>query len=241
MDEESFVKNSHCHLEHPHPSRRTFLAAALAGCAATTIAMRGRAVAADGSKLIDTHHHFYPPPYQKAWADWEDQRKIPHLGVQLAWSRDQDIEAMDKDGVTTSILSLASTPGTWFDAGAQAAHDMARLCCDFAAEMVRDKPGRYGLFAPLSMLDIDATLKEIEYAFDTLKADGVNLQTNYGDKWLGDPTYRSVFEELNRRKAVVYVRPSAGRELLRQAQRRRVPCGDRSTARYDAHHCESFA
>src|SRR5215469_10820567 len=48
---------------------------------ATTIAMRGRAVAADGSKLIDTHHHFYPPPYQKAWADWEDQRKIPHLGV----------------------------------------------------------------------------------------------------------------------------------------------------------------
>ena len=53
----------------------------------------------------------------------------------------------------------------------------------------------------------DATLKEIEYAFDRLKADGVNLQTNYGDRWLGDPTYRPVFEELNRRKAVVYVHP----------------------------------
>ena len=207
MEGESFVKNPHCHSEHHHPSRRTFLAAASAVCAATSLAMRGHAVAADASKPIDTHHHFYPPPYQKAWADWEDQRKIPHLGVQLAWSRDQDIEAMDKDGVTTSILSLASTPGTWFDAGAQAAHDMARSCCDFAAEMVRDKPGRYGLFAPLSMLDIDATLKEIEYAFDTLKADGVNLQTNYGDRWLGDPTYRPVFEELNRRKAVVYVHP----------------------------------
>ena len=73
--------------------------------------------------------------------------------------------------------------------------------------MVREKPGRYGLFAPLSMLDIDATLKEIEYALDRLKADGVNLQTNYGDKWLGDATYRPVFEELNRRKAVVYVHP----------------------------------
>ncbi len=162
---------------------------------------------ANGSKLIDTHHHFYPPAYQKAWADWEDQRKIPHLGNQLAWNRDQDIEAMDKNAVTTSILSLASTPGTWFDAGAQAAHDMARLCCDYAAEMVRDKPGRYGLFAPLSMLDTDATLKEIEYALDTLKADGINLQTNYGDKWLGDPTYQPIFEELNRRQAVVYVHP----------------------------------
>ena len=95
----------------------------------------------------------------------------------------------------------------WFDAGADKAHDMARLCCDFAAEMVRDHPGRYGLFAPLSMLDIDATLKEIEYAFDTLNADGINLQTNYGDKWLGDPAYKPVLEELNRRKAVVFVHP----------------------------------
>ena len=197
----------HNHVEHRRASRRDFLAAASALCAAASLATPRRATAADGSKLIDTHHHFYPPSYQKAWADWEDQRKIPHLGVQFAWSREQDIEAMDKNGVTTSVLSLPSTPGTWFDGGAQNAHDMARLCCDFAAEMVRDRPGRYGLFAPLSMLDTDATLKEVEYAFETLKADGVNLQTNYGDKWLGDPAYQPIFEELNRRKAVVYVHP----------------------------------
>ena len=98
---------------------------------------------------------------------------------------------------------------------------MARLCCDFAAEMVRDHPGRYGLFAPLSMLDIDATLKEIEYAFDTLKADGVNLQTNYGDKWLGDPAYKPVLEELNRRKAVVYVHPLVA-SCCGRSQRRRI-------------------
>ena len=81
------------------------------------------------------------------------------------------------------------------------------MCHDFAGEMRRDHPGRFGIFAPLSMLNIDATLKEIEYAFDTIKADGINLQTNYGDKWLGDATYKPVLEELNRRKAVVYVHP----------------------------------
>ena len=209
MDAKPFATHPHCHPERHHSSRRKFLAAGSAICAAMAFTKRSHALTADGSKLIDTHHHFYPPTYQKAWADWEDQRKLPHLGIQLAWNREQDIEAMDKNGITTSILSLASTPGTWFDAGPQAAHDMARLCCDFAAEMVREKPGRYGLFAPLSMLDIDATLKEIEYALDTLKADGINLQTSYGDKWLGDPIYRPVFEELNRRKAVVYVHPLA--------------------------------
>src|SRR5215472_10261574 len=128
MDAKPIAKNAHGHVGHNHvehnhvelnhvehrrASRRDFLAAASALCAAASLATPRRATAADGSKLIDTHHHFYPPSYQKAWADWEDQRKIPHLGVQFAWTREQDIEAMDKNGVTTSVLSLPSTPGTW--------------------------------------------------------------------------------------------------------------------------------
>src|SRR5215469_16997696 len=115
MDEESFVKNPHCHLEHPHPSRRTFLAAALAGCAATTIAMRGRAVAADGSKLIDTHHHFYPPPYQKVGPTGRISAKSPTL----AFSSPGPAIRISRRWTTT-----ASRQAYWFDAAAQAAHDM---------------------------------------------------------------------------------------------------------------------
>jgi predicted TIM-barrel fold metal-dependent hydrolase len=188
-------------------SRRHFLAGAAAVGASALLAGAEATAQPSPAKLIDTHHHFYPPTYQKAQIAWEDQHHVPHLGVQGDWNRDNDLEAMDKNGITTALLSLASTPGVWFDTNPGAAHDMARLCCDFGAEMVRDRPGRYGLFAPLSMLDIDATLKEIEYAFDTLKADGINLQTNYGDKWLGHPDYKPVLEELNRRKAVVFVHP----------------------------------
>jgi len=114
---------------------------------------------------------------------------------------------MDKNGIRTAILSIPSTGGVWFDGGPEAAARMVRICNDYGAQMVRDYPGRFGLFAPLSMLDVDTTLKEIEYALDTLKADGIGLQSSYGDKWLGHPFYKPILEELNRRKAVIYVHP----------------------------------
>ena len=53
----------------------------------------------------------------------------------------------------------------------------------------------------------DNSLKEIEYAFDTLKADGVGLLTSYGPHWLGEPVFQPVMDELNRRNAVVYTHP----------------------------------
>jgi 6-methylsalicylate decarboxylase len=187
-------------------SRRQFVAGAIATMGAAASLSARPSLAAERA-LIDTHHHFYPPEYQKLWLDYEDQRKLPHFPGQVAWSKTKAIEDMDKAGIRTSMLSIASTPGVWFDLGPDKANELARACNDFAAEMMRDNPGRFGLFATLSMLDIDKTLKEIGYAFDTLKADGVGLQTNYGDKWLGNAAYKPVFDELNRRKAVVYVHP----------------------------------
>ena len=192
-------------------SRRKFLQAlgaiGAAGAASSILPGCASMGQTSGQGLIDTHHHFYPPAYQKAQIDWEDARKIPHFPAQTAWTPAKTLEQMDKGGVKTSILSLASIPGVWFDTGPAAATRWARLCNEYGATMVRDHPGRFGLFAALPMLDIADTLKEIEYAMDTLKADGIGLQTNWGDKWPGDATYRPVFEELNRRKAVVYFHP----------------------------------
>jgi len=187
-------------------SRRRFLTGL--GAAGAAALFPAQATHGQGpSKLIDTHHHFYPPDYLKRQMEWEGARKMPPYPGVADWTPARAIEQMDKHGVTTAVLSLASTPGLWFDDGAQAANKTALMCQDYAADMRQKYPGRFGIFAPLSMLDIDATLKEVEHAFDTIKADGINLQTNYGDKWLGNPVYKPVLEELNRRKAVIYVHP----------------------------------
>jgi predicted TIM-barrel fold metal-dependent hydrolase len=188
------------------PSRRSFVTGIGAlGVASALPAIKTQAQTKP--ELIDTHIHFYPPEYQKLWLGYEDARKQPHFPGQVAWSRDRMVEDMDKNGIRAGVLSIASTPGVWFDLGPQQAGRIARTCNDYGAEMMRDHPGRFGLFATLSMLDADATLKEIEYASDTLKADGIGLQSSYGDRWLGDPAYAPVLAELNRRKAVVYVHP----------------------------------
>ena len=186
-------------------SRRDFLTGV--GALGAAAVLPSASATAQKRNVIDTHHHFYPPEYQKSWMDWEDARKLPHFPTQVSWSVSGAVEQMDKDGVATGVLSLPSTPGLWFDKGPEEANRMARLCNEFGANMVRDHKGRFGLFATLPMVDVDASLKEIAYAFDTLHADGVGLQTNYGDKWPGDPIYNPVWEELNRRKAVVYFHP----------------------------------
>src|SRR5208282_5642537 len=82
-------------------SRRQFLTGAAALGAAALLPGNNASAQSAPAKLIDTHHHFYPPAYQKAWADWEDQRKLPHFGVQMTWTREDDVAGMDKNGITT--------------------------------------------------------------------------------------------------------------------------------------------
>jgi 6-methylsalicylate decarboxylase len=156
---------------------------------------------------IDTHHHIYPAHY--VTSQEQRLRATTHalfLKVQ-AWTPAQSIETMDRNGIATAIVSISS-PGVWFGDDA-AARALARVCNEYAANMVRDFKGRFGSFAILPLPDVDGSLREIEYAFDVLKADGVALMSNCNDKWPGDPTFAPVFDELNRRKAVAYFHPTA--------------------------------
>lgn len=153
---------------------------------------------------IDVHHHFYPPEFLKAVSDFQGGRQPPAV---RDWTPAKSLEQMDQNNVATSMLSLWSIPGVWMGSDVQGMRKWARLVNDYAAQMQRDHPGRFGLFAALPLPDVEGSLAEIEYAFDVLKADGVGLMTNFGDTWPGDPRYAPVFEELNRRKAVVYFHP----------------------------------
>ena len=174
-------------------------AAAIIGRASHAVA---DAVAVDNSRLIDVHHHFAPPSYVA-----ENRGKVSPAA--LDWTPQKALDAMDAQGVATAVLSLA-LPGVWFG-DPEAARRTSRSCNDYAADLARSHPGRFGLFPVVPLPDTEGSLREIEYAFEVLKADGIGILTSYSDdsgsKWLGNPTFVPVFEELNKRKAVVFVHP----------------------------------
>ena len=156
---------------------------------------------------IDTHHHPYPPAYIKATGDILKHTTHAFYDRLTKWQPGQAIEAMDKDGIAVSVLSIA-TPSVWLG-GIAASRTLARECNDYAAKLQSDHKGRFGHFATLPLPDVDGSLREIEYLYDTLKADGIALTTNYDDKYPGEDAFAPVFDELNRRKAVVYFHPTA--------------------------------
>jgi predicted TIM-barrel fold metal-dependent hydrolase len=184
--------------------RREFLAS-LAAVGADVLISRTLSAAQTTTAAphrIDVHNHLTPPSYAAELGP----RHLISAQVQN-WTPAKDLEDMDQAGVATSITSLAP-PGVW-TGDADMARRLARSCNDEAAHLVADHKGRFGMFVNLPLPDIEGSLHEIEYGLDTLKADGVAMYTNYGDKWLGDPFFNPVFEELNRRGAVVYTHPKS--------------------------------
>jgi predicted TIM-barrel fold metal-dependent hydrolase len=149
---------------------------------------------------IDVHHHLVPPAFIA-----EIGKDHPIEAPSRNWSPARSIEDMDRAGVATAVTSITA-PGLWFGHVEQARR-LARACNEYAADLSARYPRRFRIFACLPLPDIDGSLAEIDFAFGALKADGIALFTHYGDKWLGDPAFSPVFEELNRRGAVVYTHP----------------------------------
>jgi predicted TIM-barrel fold metal-dependent hydrolase len=154
---------------------------------------------------IDVHHHISPPAYRILKAESALEPPNRHRdALYEGWNPGVALESMDEGGTATAITTI--TDGTFISLHPERIR-IARECNEYAARMQQDHPGRFGHFATLPMPDVDACLNEIEYSLDVLGFDGVDIRTSYGMQWLGDVAFEPIYEELNRRKAVVYSHP----------------------------------
>lgn len=190
-------------------TRRTFLKSLAAAGASTAFA----APTAGGGgvtfsptpgqhRRIDVYHQMFPPFLLERWQTVHTRTAAPR------WTPSAAMDQMDVAGIETAVLSLpySGLNLTGLDAGER--RRLTRMANDYAARLRSDHPGRFGLFAPVPMPDIDATLREIAYALDRLRADGIGLSARYGSRFLGDPDFKPVLDELQRRGAIVHVNAS---------------------------------
>ncbi|HEV2748884.1 MAG TPA: amidohydrolase family protein [Gemmatimonadales bacterium] len=163
---------------------------------------------------IDTHQHVLPDFF---WRETENAQAPVGGLAPLRWSKEASIAFMDDAGIDVAVVSL-STPGVHTGDSAKA-RALARRCNEFAAQLVHARPDRFASFACIPLPAIDASLEELSYALDVLGADGLVLFTNSNGVYLGDAVLEPVFEELERRKAIVFVHPNPSPDAVAHSLR----------------------
>ena len=164
------------------------------------------------SFTIDVHHHILPDVFYRATNDMNN----PVGGIHPApWSKESTLSFMDDAGIDVAITSI-STPGVHMGDDA-AARDLARRVNELSADLIQERPERFGGYAALPLPDVDGSLRELEYSLDVLKMDGVVLFSNARGIYLGDVRFDPLFEELQRRGTVVFVHPTASPDAVARA------------------------
>ena len=160
--------------------------------------------------VIDVHSHIITPEFVSALENegrlLDEGFPIPKYDVMahLRW--------MDEAGVNTSVLTLAAPQPT--------SALVVRKTNEAAARIKREHPGRFIFCAALPLPDVDAAIREVKYALDTLNADGIKLATNVQGQYLGAPELDTLFAVLNEHQAVVILHPHrpdpVNREVMQQ-------------------------
>lgn len=153
---------------------------------------------------LDIHAHVFPDFYATA----KHAAGAPDVDgwPDPTWSIEAMLQTAEAHRITAQLLSVYS-PGVTFLEG-RAGADLARQLNEYMAGLVRDHAPRFGAMAVLPLPDVDAALTEIAYALDELDMDGIGLLSNYHGMYLGDPALDPIFQELNRRQAMVFVHPT---------------------------------
>lgn len=157
-------------------------------------------------KAIDVHCHMVLPCYLEGLKEMnvdpvaEDGFPVP------SWSEEEHLKFMEEAGITTSILSLSSPHIHFGDS--VAACKLARQINEETATICNRYPGKMKYAAVLPLPEIEGSINEIKYNYDELGAVAVKAASNNHGVYLGDPVLDPVFEELDKRKAVLIIHPT---------------------------------
>jgi predicted TIM-barrel fold metal-dependent hydrolase len=163
--------------------------------------------------ILDVHAHYHPRAFAEALA------RMPSHGRPSGFAAggqpvtddqahiETRLEMMDDAGVSLQVLSPAAGWAPYSE-DAAASTEAARISNDLTAELVHRMPNRFAALVSLPLPHVDASLHELRRGFDELGMIGVNIHCSVLDRPVVQPEFLPIYEELNRRRAVVLFHPT---------------------------------
>lgn len=162
-------------------------------------------LSAFAQNFYDIHQHYVPDCYKQALLLHGTKGSESDGLPTPVWNVEEQLKTMDDLGIKVAFISLATPHPYWGDKDETV--KLIRQINDEGAKIVSQYPDRVKLFATLPLPDVEASIEEINYAYDKLHAVGIKLPTNVGGIYIGDKKFDPVFNELNKRKAIVVLHP----------------------------------
>ena len=172
--------------------------------------------------LIDVHSHHYPDSYLDACRRSDsglehyvrdDGRLVVLQDGAVAAAVPQPLPGMDHrlammDDVDVDVQVLSVSAPNVFRLPPALRLPLTRDLNDEFGDIVGASGGRLRFFASLPLPDIDAALAELDRVLDRPGVVGVMLCTTVDRRTLDDAHLAPLWEELSRRRAVVFVHPT---------------------------------
>ncbi len=162
-------------------------------------------MASPSGGYIDVHHHCVLPEYQAALV--RSGAADPSRPLRKNASPQEAIDSMGTLGISAAIVNPLSVAGVHHGNDENARY-LCKSVSDALAKFAGTAPKQLGFFCPLPYPDVEGSLRHMEYALDTLKADGLILLSSQNGIYVGDKLMEPLLAEMNRRKAVVFVHPA---------------------------------
>lgn len=153
---------------------------------------------------VDFHAHYIPDSYLNGMNECFGGN--PDKFPQPSWSEEKHLAFNAEMGISYSLLSVSSPHINFGDSKYN--ENLARLCNDEGAAVVNRHPDHFGLMASLPLPDVASSIKEITHCCEELKVAGFTLPTNTKGTYIGAPELTPVWDELDKRGALVTFHPN---------------------------------
>jgi len=163
--------------------------------------------------IVDVHAHYHARAYDAALAQLPGRmRGAGFAGGRHPVTDDEAhvqtrLQMMDEAGVGLQVLSPAAGWAPYSE-DQSASVEAARIVNNTTASLASRIPDRFRALVSLPLPHVDASLRELRRGLDELAMTGVNIHCSVLNRPVVEPEFLPIYEELNRRRAVVLFHPT---------------------------------